>query len=136
MSIDLSALRSSVAIRSRSSGPCGVRTARQRNACPTLGLRGVAKISPESGPKVAQQVWIKRPCSPTIGCPIMKRQSNLGTRMNRHLTLALYLAALTISAASSSLADVPVTQAAITRDGSHDFDFDLGVWHTEITRRL
>ena len=22
------------------------------------------------------------------------------------------------------------------RDGAHDFDFDLGVWHTQITRRL
>jgi hypothetical protein len=22
------------------------------------------------------------------------------------------------------------------RDGAHDFDFDIGVWHTEITRRL
>jgi hypothetical protein len=28
------------------------------------------------------------------------------------------------------------TRAAITRDGAHDFDFDLGVWHTEIVRRL
>jgi hypothetical protein len=56
--------------------------------------------------------------------------------MIRHFTLALYLTALTISPVRSSRADAPVTQAAITRDGSHDFDFDLGVWHTEITRRL
>jgi len=33
-------------------------------------------------------------------------------------------------------ADATPTLAAITRDGSHDFDFDFGVWKTEITRRL
>jgi hypothetical protein len=26
--------------------------------------------------------------------------------------------------------------SAIKRDGAHDFDFDFGRWHTEITRRL
>lgn len=41
-------------------------------------------------------------------------------------------AALAADAASTQAP----TQAAIARDGSHDFDFDLGVWHTEITRRL
>jgi hypothetical protein len=33
-------------------------------------------------------------------------------------------------------ADATPTLAAVTRDGSHDFDFDFGVWKTEITRRL
>jgi BNR/Asp-box repeat len=58
--------------------------------------------------------------------------------MFRHLRLALLLAAVAvlIPATSALAADPAPTQAAITRDGSHDFDFDLGVWHTEITRRL
>lgn len=38
--------------------------------------------------------------------------------------------------AGAFAADAAPTLAAITRDGSRDFDFDLGVWHTEITRRL
>jgi hypothetical protein len=38
--------------------------------------------------------------------------------------------------AAALAADPAPTPAAITRDGSHDFDFDFGVWKTEITRRL
>ena len=55
-----------------------------------------------------------------------------------HLHTASFLAAATVLiSAGSALAQSPApTQAAITRDGSHDFDFDFGVWHTEITRRL
>jgi hypothetical protein len=45
-------------------------------------------------------------------------------------------AAVLAFAPAAIAADATATQAAITRDGSHDFDFDLGVWHTEITRRL
>jgi hypothetical protein len=35
------------------------------------------------------------------------------------------------------ITSAPATQAAAaSRDGAHDFDFDLGVWKTQITRRL
>jgi hypothetical protein len=54
-----------------------------------------------------------------------------------YLRVASLLAVAAILAPAAALAaDPPPTQAAITRDGSHDFDFDVGVWHTEITRRL
>ena len=57
--------------------------------------------------------------------------------MSRYLRHALPLAAAVLISASAALAaDSAPTQAAITRDGAHDFDFDFGVWHTEITRRL
>ena len=48
----------------------------------------------------------------------------------------LAAAAALVAGTSALAADPPPTPAADTRDGSHDFDFDLGVWHTEITRRL
>ena len=58
--------------------------------------------------------------------------------MFRHLRLAWLLAAAAglVPATFTLAADSAPTQAAITRDGAHDFDFDFGVWHTEITRRL
>ncbi len=57
--------------------------------------------------------------------------------MLRKLRLASLIAAATLNLATPALAaDPEPTQAAITRDGAHDFDFDFGVWHTEITRRL
>jgi hypothetical protein len=40
------------------------------------------------------------------------------------------LAAIVLSAAA------PAAAQPAARDGSHDFDFDLGVWTTQITRRL
>jgi len=51
------------------------------------------------------------------------------------------LLAATAALACSTLAlaiDQPPTAAAavVARDGSHDFDFDVGTWHTEITRHL
>jgi hypothetical protein len=57
---------------------------------------------------------------------------------SRHpLALLLGGAAATLVLASPAFAaDSAPTQAAIMRDGSHDFDFDFGVWKTEITRRL
>lgn len=55
----------------------------------------------------------------------------------RHRSAALLAAAAALVAATSARAADPApTPAAITRDGSHDFDFDFGVWKTEITRRL
>jgi hypothetical protein len=45
------------------------------------------------------------------------------------------LTALTL-ATSAAAADPAPTQAAIARDGAHDFDFDFGVWKTAITRRV
>jgi hypothetical protein len=48
----------------------------------------------------------------------------------------LAAAAAFVPATRALAADPAPTQAAITRDGSHDFDFDFGVWRTEITRRL
>ena len=57
--------------------------------------------------------------------------------MFRHAHSTCILAAAILLPAISAAADEPApTQAAITRDGSHDFDFDLGVWNTDITRRL
>src|ERR1700733_10067349 len=57
--------------------------------------------------------------------------------MSRHLLLAFPLAAAALLGSATVLAaDSAPTQAAITRDGSHDIYFDFGVWHTEINRRL
>jgi hypothetical protein len=58
--------------------------------------------------------------------------------MHRYVRLASHLAAaaVLVYATCALGADSASTQAAITRDGAHDFDFDFGVWHTEITRRL
>ncbi len=38
--------------------------------------------------------------------------------------------------AALAIVTAPATQAAAPHDGAHDFDFDLGVWKTRITRRL
>jgi hypothetical protein len=55
----------------------------------------------------------------------------------RHRSAALLAVAAALVPGTSTLAaDPEPTPAAITRDGSHDFDFDFGVWKTEITRRL
>ena len=52
------------------------------------------------------------------------------------LALQLAAAAVLLYASCALGADIAPSQAAMTRDGAHDFDFDFGVWHTEITRRL
>jgi len=58
--------------------------------------------------------------------------------MSPLVRIAAFLAtSAALVASSAALANdpaSPITPSA--RDGSHDFDFDLGVWHTEITRRL
>jgi hypothetical protein len=54
--------------------------------------------------------------------------------LHHTLPLAAVLSACVAYAAAG--AEGTPTQAAIGRDGAHDFDFDVGVWHTEITRRL
>jgi hypothetical protein len=59
-------------------------------------------------------------------CPMTK---------SRSLRAAFLIFAAAIGAGASAEPPSP-TMAAITRDGSHDFDFDFGVWHTEITRTL
>ena len=58
--------------------------------------------------------------------------------MFHRLCLASLVATATMlgQASDALAADATPTQAAIARDGAHDFDFDLGVWHTEIVRRL
>jgi hypothetical protein len=58
--------------------------------------------------------------------------------MSPHLRLAsqVAVACILIYASCARGADSAPTQAAVTHDGAHDFDFDFGVWHTEITRRL
>ena len=59
------------------------------------------------------------------------------TQSMRRRGAALLAAAAVLAPATCALAADPTpTPAAITRDGSHDFDFDFGVWRTEITRRL
>jgi hypothetical protein len=46
-----------------------------------------------------------------------------------------YAAAREAASASASAARLsPATDAAPPRDGSHDFDFNIGVWHTHIRR--
>lgn len=57
------------------------------------------------------------------------------TTMRRFGAPVLVVAAL-VSGTGAMAEDQSPTLVAITRDGSHDFDFDVGVWHTEITRRL
>jgi hypothetical protein len=54
----------------------------------------------------------------------------------RNAGLAALAAAVLAAAPAAIAAESAPTPAAISRDGSHDFDFDFGVWHTEITRRL
>ena len=58
--------------------------------------------------------------------------------MSPLVRIASLLAAATalVASASAFAVDPAPPLAAAARDGSHDFDFDLGVWHTEITRRL
>jgi hypothetical protein len=58
--------------------------------------------------------------------------------MSCYLRHCSQIAALAVLACASGAiaADSAPIQAAITRDGAHDFDFDFGVWHTQITRRL
>jgi hypothetical protein len=58
--------------------------------------------------------------------------------MSRYLRCVSHVAVASVLLYASCAygADSAPTQAAITHDGSHDFDFDFGVWHTEITRRL
>ena len=59
--------------------------------------------------------------------------------MFRHLRpacLLLAAAAALLQSAPALALDRAPNPAATARDGSHDFDFNVGVWHTEITRRL
>lgn len=57
------------------------------------------------------------------------------SRNLRHACL-LVVAAVAMPWRAALAREAAPTPAAITRDGAHDFDFDLGVWHTEIERRL
>jgi hypothetical protein len=56
------------------------------------------------------------------------------------MTLTKRLAALALATALAAPFYAVGTPAAdagpMARDGAHDFDFDLGVWKTQITRRL
>ena len=54
--------------------------------------------------------------------------------LSKRLTRLAVVAALAapLYAAGACAADA----APVARDGAHDFDFDLGVWKTHITRRL
>jgi hypothetical protein len=58
--------------------------------------------------------------------------------MSRYLHLCSHIAAAAVllCATSAIAADSQAAPSALTRDGGHDFDFDFGVWHTDITRRL
>ena len=47
-----------------------------------------------------------------------------------------FATAILLSSTGARAADPAPTLPAITRDGSRDFDFDVGTWHTEITRNL
>ena len=53
------------------------------------------------------------------------------------MTLSKRLTALALATALAASFQAPGAQAApASRDGAHDFDFDLGVWKTHITRRV
>src|ERR1700744_1173149 len=58
--------------------------------------------------------------------------------MFRYSRLAAYITAAGLLACANYAlgTESTPTPAAVARDGAHDFDFDFGVWHTEITRRL
>jgi hypothetical protein len=51
------------------------------------------------------------------------------------MTLSKRLAALALGAALAA-PFCAAGAASVARDGAHDFDFDLGVWKTHITRRV
>jgi len=51
------------------------------------------------------------------------------------LKTALCCALLSILPLSSQAADAPAPVPAV-HDGQHDFDFDIGVWHTHIKRNV
>jgi len=50
--------------------------------------------------------------------------------------MRLAAAAALAAALTGPLAPGAARAAPVARDGAHDFDFDLGVWTTHITRRL
>src|ERR1700730_16311858 len=69
--------------------------------------------------------------------------------MRRSLSMNVLKVAMSVAAALGVCALTVLPAAGVTqkaandssspeaqRDGAHDFDFDFGVWHTEITRRL
>lgn len=51
-------------------------------------------------------------------------------------TLAASLLAVTVTAAGGAHAADAPAPAAAPRDGAHDFDFAVGVWKTDIVRRV
>src|SRR5512146_2934370 len=46
------------------------------------------------------------------------------------------VAAACLPFAPSAGADTPAKPVVVERDGSHDFDFDFGLWKTHIKRRV
>jgi hypothetical protein len=64
---------------------------------------------------------------------VMKKRPNRVWSVRRILVSSLLVGCLfSINALAQAAADAP----AAARDGSHDFDFDLGVWRTDIVRRV
>ena len=53
-----------------------------------------------------------------------------------HMPNARLFAAVALTAALATAAPISAYAATPPRDGAHDFDFDLGVWKTDIVRRL
>lgn len=56
--------------------------------------------------------------------------------LNRLLRLAVFVVAISVMGRAASALAGKTTQAGTLRDGAHDFDFNIGVWHTHIRRNL
>lgn len=59
-----------------------------------------------------------------------------GAVARRTSWLCLALCAVLLAPASAALAQPAATPVNALHEGGHDFDFDLGVWTTHITRRV
>jgi hypothetical protein len=77
----------------------------------------------------------RRPSPRPLSSPLAPRAARHGRRCFLAGTLIVLGCASPGSAQTSSAAANPKPQGAVAqRDGQHDFDFEIGTWHTHISR--